>query len=468
VSWATLVRADLVYFANGGSAQLPTKVEGNTVRLETPDGLIEFQRTDFRKMVPGFWPAHEWEGRREEALAGGAEARYKAAWWALENGLTKQAESMLREAHAADRAHQPTARLVSVLDQLAAPCSDPDLSSMRESLQAKMELARGPHVLLFHQHNEAEAAERINLVEQVLTTYYLMLSAQGIDLPAPTQRLASFWFAQQTDYLAYLRAEHADSFLTTNGYFHPTRNVVLAYDSRSSESQRTKRAALDVRRGELERARKQLPARGLMRLSVGGAPARTMNRAGAEEVLDRLNREVMRQQLLLDIDWRSVDLGTAAHETVHQLTALTSLAPDHQDFPQWLQEGYAAQFEVIRGGRWAGVGRAHDARLPDWRKIHPPPRIVPLVRDVGFGHGYHPDLYAEAWALVYYLRKEHPAEFLTFIDLLRAPDHDLSRSERTLTAFQAAFGPETTALESAWHRFMASLHTPLEAEDSAP
>ena len=86
------------------------------------------------------------------------------------------------------------------------------------------------------------------------------------------------------------------------------------------------------------------------------------------------------------------------------------------------------QFEVIRGGRWAGIGRAHDLRLPDWRRIQPPLRLEPLVRDAGFGRGYNRDLYAQAWALVYYLRAQHPQQFLTFLDLLRAPDAGLRRT----------------------------------------
>ena len=59
--------------------------------------------------------------------------------------------------------------------------------------------------------------------------------------------------------------------------------------------------------------------------------------------------------------------GTLAHEMIHQLAADSGLLPRHDAFPYWLHEGFAAQFEVIRGGRWAGISRAHDLRLPDWR-----------------------------------------------------------------------------------------------------
>ena len=60
----------------------------------------------------------------------------------------------------------------------------------------------------------------------------------------------------------------------------------------------------------------------------------------------------------------SIDLGTAAHEMIHQLAADSGLLPHHDAFPTWLHEGFAAQFEVIRGGRWAGIGRPTTCDLP--------------------------------------------------------------------------------------------------------
>ena len=150
---------------------------------------------------------------------------------------------------------------------------------------------------------------------------------------------------------------------------------------------------------------------------------------------------------------------------IHLLAANSGLLPRHDAFPIWLQEGLAMQFEVIRGGRWAGIGRVHDLRLPDWQKIQPPPSLERLVRDTGYGRGYQRDLYAQAWSLVYYLRSQHPEQFLTYLDLLRSPDAtlaELSPSDRYFTAFQRAFGTDLPALEADWHEFMSSLQTPLE------
>ncbi len=119
------------------------------------------------------------------------------------------------------------------------------------------------------------------------------------------------------------------------------------------------------------------------------------------------------------------------------------------------------QFEVVRAGRWAGFGRADDFRLPYWRRMVPAPRLASLLRDEGFGRGYHPDRYAEAWALVYFLRKEHPREFLAFLDQLRIPACD-GPADDPRAAFHAAFGADLGDLEASWHRFLGGVRTPAE------
>ena len=438
-----LAWADLVYFVQGGQVQIPATFdpEGHgTVRLEAPDGSLTFLRSDVRKVVPGYWPEQDWTRRSAAAQADGSVARFAAAWWALENGLTPQAESMLRLAHAADPGHPATARMIAVLDRLdrVGGVSDPDLEPILSALGTSFSIERGPHVLLLHQHPAAEAAARVELLERVAQSYFLLFAAHGLELPVPGRRFVMVWFADQRDYLAFLHAEGADTFRTTLGYYHPTLDAVLTYDARTSPARRKARDAIAARLGEVDR------------LPEG-------------EQRDRLRRDATRQRLLLDMERQSVELGTAAHEMVHLLVAQSGLAPGHEDFPLWLHEGLAAQFEVVRGGRWAGFGRAHDLRLPDWRRIDPHPRLAPLLRDVGFGQGYRQSSYAAAWALVYYLRQKQPTGFITFLDLLRTPDPEARpREDRTIAHFRAAFGDDLSALEADWHRTMATLRTPLE------
>jgi len=463
-------RADLIYFRKGGDAQVPAMTEGNRVLVAMPDGEVELSRDNIRHLVPGFWPATQWAQRRGRALAGGLDARFGNVWWALENGLTTEAASEVRELNKLDPKHAPSARMASVLARLERPCSDPDFSGFQKALGIDAKVARGPHVILLHQHTSAEAEERIALLEQVIAGYYLVFAADGIELSVPRRRLVSAWFAEKSDYLAFLHAEGSDAFVSTRGYFHPTWNAVVAFDARSTDQQRTGREKQAARREELRQFAEQLdagPARRRIQIQLGGEPARTVGRTEARAVIARLEGEITCELLLLDLDRRSFDLGTAAHEMIHQLAGESGLVPRHDAFPHWMHEGLAAQFEVIRGGRWAGISRAHDLRLPDWRRIQEPLKLERLVRDAGFGRGYQRDLYAQAWALVYYLRTQHSREFLTFIDLLRspadvAPDSPSAGGDRNFGAFQRAFGSDLDRLEKDWRAFMATVHTPLE------
>ena len=202
--------------------------------------------------------------------------------------------------------------------------------------------------------------------------------------------------------------------------------------------------------------------------SVGRSPE-TLGKTQAKAWLTRERRDLARPELLLELDRLTIDLGLTAHETVHQLVSTTGFLDRHDTFPTWLHEGLAAQFEVIRSGRWAGVSRANDARLPDWRNQAETARLAPLLRDEGFGQGYRRDQYALAWALVYYLRIQKPKEFVSFLDLLKTsrPSIKSPETNRTVTAFRKAVG-ELATTEADWRKFLQTVDTPLEAADPSP
>jgi hypothetical protein len=463
---------DLLYFRNGGAIQVPAKAEGDRLVVEMPDGRVSFARDVISKRVAGYWPAAEWDMRRREAVSKGFEARLATVWCAIENGLTSEAAGEIRELHAVDGKHAQVARMAAALERLDRSCDDPDFARFARALLVQTKVARGPHVILLHQHSEAEAGERIELLERVIAGYYLVFAAQGLELSVPRTRLVSAWFAEKKDYLAFLHSQGADAFSTTRGYYHPTWKAVVAYEGRATDAKRSDRERFEARREELAKFSEMVngaPAGSRLKVQLAGEPGRTIGRSEAKPLIARLDGEASAELLMLDLDRRAVDLGTAAHEMIHQLATASGLLPRYDAFPNWLHEGLAAQFEVIRGGRWAGISRANDLRLPNWRSVQSPLTLERLVRDAGFGHGYQRDLYAQAWALVYFLRTQHPHQFLTFIDLLRGPGSADSssagpRSDPVLSAFQHAFGSDLLALEREWREFMAGVQTPLEQQ----
>ena len=94
-----------------------------------------------------------------------------------------------------------------MLDRLDRPCDDPEMAAFRAALGIETRVVRGPHVILLHQHPEAEAGERVALLERVVTGFHLLFAAQGIELRVPRHRLVSAWFADRKDYLAFLHRQ---------------------------------------------------------------------------------------------------------------------------------------------------------------------------------------------------------------------------------------------------------------------
>ncbi|WZO97374.1 DUF1570 domain-containing protein [Isosphaeraceae bacterium EP7] len=468
------LRGDLLYFKGGGRAQVAARVEGDSVIVDAPMGKLAFLRSDFLKLVPGFDPRGAWPARREAVRDAPAEAQFREAWWALENGLPREAVALLRDLHVGHPDHQPTARMIAAYDRLCVPIEDPDLSSLTPALAQVGRPHRTAHLLLYHEGPPEEVAERAEMLEDVVSAYQLILTGWGLDLKPPAHRLPSIYLKSRANYLELLGQQGSAAFATTRGYYHPTLRVVFAYDTRGDEAQarsRSRIAAVQRQVDGFETMLSRVPESGRVLIEATGADgSRRVTKAEAGRVLDDKVRDLRRLRMLADLDWRAIDLGIAAHETIHQLAVETGLVRRFDDLPTWLHEGLAAQFEVVRGGRWAGFRRAHDLRLPDARKLSPPPPLEPLVRGRGFGPGYDRDRYAAAWSLVDFLANEAPVGFVSFLEILRTSPPKLAddRGDRAWNAFKLSLTAPTSDLQRDWHRHLNDRRTPLEEEAPPP
>ena len=208
--------------------------------------------------------------------------------------------------------------------------------AFRKPWGSRRKVARGPHVILLHQHSDAEADERIALLERVITGYHLLVRRPRRELDGPAQA-AGLGLVCRSERLPGLSpSEDADAFATTRGYFHPTWNAVVAYDARSSDPQRTAREKLAAKRDELQRFREMVDQAPRGAGSRSSSP--TSRRGPSAEPrrrrsIARSDDEITCETMLLDLDWRSVDLGTAAHEMIHQLASDSGLVPRHDTFP---------------------------------------------------------------------------------------------------------------------------------------
>lgn len=436
LGWSGFATAGVVEFQAGGRCEIPLRIEGETVVLLHPLRPYRFPRGDFRRVDASLEPSQEWPERATRAKKGTPSERLTTVLWAIENGLAREAVPLIVEPVTA----QPDARwsrLKRVLESLQNECPDPGRNPGLAMRYGGFRIARSQHFLLLHQHGDDEATQRVAILEDVLLSYYLAFAAAGLELEPPASRQVVVWFARSSDYKAYLRSEGAEAFLGTEGYFHPTKHLVAFYDERSTERAIRLRTTLEFERKRL------------------GLPVSPNLNPGPER--DRRLRDIDRRELLEAVRRDEFELGTAAHEVVHQLVRASGLADRHEVFPVWLHEGLAMQFEVVRGGRWAGISQPHLGRLADWAALSDTPGLLPLVRDTGYGRGFDRALYTRAWALTCFLRTRYPEVLVSFIDQLRTPG--LGRSSgatRYEEALEAAWGRDLSSLDTEWRQEMSS------------
>ena len=81
-----------------------------------------------------------------------------------------------------------------------------------------------------------------------------------------------------------------------------------------------------------------------------------------------------------------------------------------------------------------------------------------LVRNAGFGRGYQPRPLRPGLGLVYFLRTQHPQQFLTFIDLFAQPNlGEPAPAWQAATAFSTPSSEHSEPTWTSWKR-MARLH----------
>lgn len=290
------------------------------------------------------------------------------------------------------------ARLARVLDGLERPGDsvEPGLPPRIPGLPARPLISA--HLEGWHGDGDSSRAE---LLERVILDFYLRWTILGVELRPLDRRLVVIQLDGPRSYARLLADQGADAFQGTTGFAHPSRPWVVLFD------------------------------------------------------LDRLEESPEMAARLRGLDRRAVAVGTAAHELVHLLVRESGLEPVSEAFPRWLHEGLAMQYEPAPGGVWLGPASSESLRLDDWfRQPEAAHRLVPLIRDDGLTQGYQSTRYAEAWVLVHFLLREHPAQFVAFLDLLRVPRMEVGADPNHYeAAFRSAFGPDLDRLQRDWRAY---------------
>lgn len=156
-------------------------------------------------------------------------------------------------------------------------------------------------------------------------------------------------------------------------------------------------------------------------------------------------------------------VATIIHEATHQIAFNCGLQVRFADIPVWVSEGLAVYFETpdLQSPKgWRNIGAVNQPRLTQFRDYlarRPPNSLESLItedkrmREVRGAV----DAYAEAWALNYYLIRNHPKQYIAYIKMLSEKQQLLWDDPATrLKEFREAFGDDLSKLDADFLRQM--------------
>ncbi len=441
-----VIHAESLTTHRGAPLSLPFEVVGGKVHVQTPWGLRTFQRRDFAEI-----DSVAIEARTNSAIIDSAESSnltFVEAWRSLVTGDPERTIQILRSLEPAPDISSIASQMLEVHDRWSKAWPNPDPRTFGSLRSAGSQVARTDHLVLIHKLEPIEARHRLELMEQVLIGFALYNAAHGINLPPPP-KLVAVDFDDRRDFRTELSQRAGHAFEEATAHLDLGEMLVITLDTRTTPQYRDRLRAIERERTRLEALRDRCTALDPNKLITLPRPGRELLRikAGAIEpaIKDRL-RELDLDTLVLNLERLDADLGTAAHELVHQLVLTSGLVSRYRDWPVWLHEGYAMQFETVVGCRWAGIGPANPRRIRDWHMIDPRDRpTLDEFLTTGLGPGFDRENYAYAWALVYHLSHRATNRWWAWLDHLRIPSSPSRTNRFDDRGFRRFFGLDLTA-----------------------
>lgn len=309
------------------------------------------------------------------------------------------------------------------------------------------------------------------LVEQVYNATEAFATQRGLTVPREGVALDVLFFDRYEAYEQFTAGLGRVVATTTAGYFSWSDRLAVFYNTLSRPDIRDLTARISEARQEYLDARAKGGSRRDQRVS-----------------LDQLQRRIALLESRRDALVSEANRVTLRHEVAHQCLFHHGVHDALRGPPTWLVEGLACQFEDVQTVSKGRLLRVNEERLKDFRdSLGWPPRGAANRGNAGAGlrpeestpvvalreFVAHPHLiadrrdrdavrlYAQSWALVFYLQSMESDAFTSYLRSLNArPIGANFTPEEEIAAFEACFGPLDAAWQGRWLVAMSKLDVP--------
>ena len=259
--------------------------------------------------------------------------------------------------------------------------ADEITAQLLKQLPEGFEAYKTAHYVICHNGSRAYAVWCGSLFERLQRAFVNFWTRKGMKLHEPELPLVAIVFNDRASYLAYSQAELGANAEAIIGYYSLRSNQMTMYDL----------TGVDVLRKPGDRRN---------------------SAAHINQMLARPEAEQM--------------VATIIHEATHQIAFNTGMHARFADIPLWVSEGIAVYFETpdLESAKgWRSIGAVNRSRLNQFRQYLPgrPRESLPslLGTDKRMRDPHTAlDAYAESWALNYYLIRQKPKQYVSYLQSL--------------------------------------------------
>lgn len=348
---------------------------------------------------------------------------------------------------AGDDAAEDERGLVRIVEPADAKASADLAVEQLAALGSRAGVTRAEPFLIVSDADTAWTQNRAALLQRAAHQFKRFADRLGYRVEPSDEPLVVVLINDHERYARFAQRHDAVEAGWVAGYYASLSNRVVFYNDATGPS--AAQAGAKLREYDELVARAKEMASDARRERRGDDAATLEKRAS--EMAARLKHEKQRVTSATRINGQA----KAVHEAVHLLAFNWGLQARDREYPFWLTEGLATNFETEKPGNAFGPEHEFDPRRRDFDRVREGGRLIPLEVFVqmmtvpGDDEETADVMYAQSWSLFRYLfRYEREALCEYFRDIKRQPPGRMG-PKRHLEIFRARFG-DVESLERAW------------------
>ena len=280
---------------------------------------------------------------------------------------------------------------------------------LKEEFPEHFQVLKTERYLVVYDTSLAYARWCASMLERLHTAFYSQWERRGLKLQKPEFPLVAVLFADRKDFILFVKKEVDDIGESIAAYYNFNTNRIVFSDLTGYEKEFDGPARLSKKQAQI-----------------------FLSRPGAAQ-----------------------SISSFVHEATHQIAFNSGMHKRYSSCPLWLSEGIAMCYETpdftsTKG--WNAESKINYSRLEHllaFMAEQPRDAVGKIVRSddplrkIETIHSY----YATSWALVYYLQRQKPKEFIKYMQMISEKESFVIDSEeKRMKEFEEHFGDD-------WNRF---------------